>query len=122
MTVCIGYLVHSLHDAILFPGFLQVLLLSGATLCPIQQHCWDQGHELYNLLMPPCCCYESDNYKGLLNIMWVPIGDVPLGEVNHIVPLLPSKEQSKYIVYYHIRSYICDRIWENSPLGAEYNF
>ena len=69
-------------------GFLHVLFLAGATASPIQQHCAIE-HELYTLLLPPCSCYSGE-YSSTFNIMWVRVGDAPLGSYNHIVPLLPS--------------------------------
>lgn len=66
-------------------GFLQILFLAGATGHLIQQHCSQQGQELYNLLVSPCSCLET--VKPKLNVMWVNFSG-HLATYNHLIPLI----------------------------------
>ncbi len=78
-----GFQTRLYHSGQCWAGFIQ---------CPIQQYCWYEGHKLYTLLIPPCCCLGASQYDTLLNIMWIPHSteeDAPISVLNQVVPLVP---------------------------------
>lgn len=69
-------------------GLIQVLLLAGALKRPIQQFS-ELQRDAYNLLMMPCGCCDNANIGEPISLMWTSM--LPMGIMNHIIPLLPMK-------------------------------
>ncbi|XP_038069214.1 uncharacterized protein LOC119738399 [Patiria miniata] len=74
-----------------YSGILQVLFAAGFLGVYIQQYSEDRAPG-YDTLLNPCACEEQDGLP-LLHVMWVKASSS--GAMNHFVPLVPRRAQSR---------------------------